>query len=116
LALLVEVAAEPSAEDPREPRDAPIAGERPHPRVEDHQAAHVFGVVERVRETDRAAEVVDGKRDVLELERLDEPREAPRLVLRPIRPARRAIAQPEAQVVRRDAPVARAQLTDQVTI
>src|SRR5262245_44212685 len=115
-AALVEVTPKPAAENPGEPFDVPVAGERPHPRVEDHQPAHVFRVVERVRETDRTAEVVDGERDVLELERLDETREVPRLVLGTIRPARRAIAQPEAQVVRRDAPVARAQLADKAAI
>ena len=38
------------------------------------------------------------------------------LVGGPVRPVRRAIAQPEAEMVRRDAPVSRAQLADQVAI
>src|SRR5262245_19456998 len=115
-ATLVEMAAEPAGEEPRRPRDGPVAGERPHPRVEDHQPPDVLRVIERVGEADGPAEVVDGERDVLELERVDEPREVPRLVLRTIRPAGRAVAQPEAQVIRCHAPVARAQLADQVAI
>src|SRR5258705_4713734 len=73
-------------------------------------------MVEGVGEADRAAVVVDGERDVLEAERLDEPREIAPLICGPVRPVRGAIAQPEAEMVGRDAAVSRAQLADQVPI
>src|SRR5262245_51182174 len=91
-ALEQEAADRAAAETPRT-LVAPIAGEGPHPGVENDHPAHALRMVERIRETDRASEVVHDEREVLQPERVHEASEPAGLILRSIGDSRRLLGQ-----------------------
>jgi hypothetical protein len=112
----VEEAAERARDEPADPRLLAVTPERPHPGVEQHEPGDVLRALHRIGEPDRAAEVVDHQRDVAQLQPLDQRGEVRGVIARAIGPVGGLVGEPEAQVVGRDAAIARRQRADQVAV